>query len=551
VGCVSPQAWVWRRNCAVCRGVRHSAITVKAPGIRTHRPTAIQARFAVAILKAGMGHTVPLGKLVEALPGVSVRGTIDLPIYDIAYDSRQVSRGSLFVAVPAVGGGPETGGMQHVAQAVQRGAVAVVAQSDAIPGGITAVRTQDARAALADLACAYYGHPSDQINLFAVTGTDGKTTTTYLLDQIFERAGYKSGLIGTVETKLGTERVANLDRMTTPESLDVQRLLRRMVSAGVTHVALEASSHALALDRLRGCRFAACGVTNITADHIEFHGSWEAYFSAKTKLFVELSRGRPAILNRDDSHFRRLESQIHSSVVTYGCAKDADVQALDLEVGPGGSQFTLRSPEEEGPVHFPLRGRFNVSNALAASALALSAGVPVSLIADALSGAKSPPGRLERIELGQSFSIFIDYAHTMNAFRSVLSSMREHTSAPKRLIAVFGATGDRDRGKRPILAQLARRYADFFIITNEDPYSEEAEEIISQVAAGLPLSDEGSHFVCRLDRYLAIEEALKMAEPGDTVVILGKGHEQSMVVNGRKETWSDAGAVRSVLASLG
>jgi UDP-N-acetylmuramoyl-L-alanyl-D-glutamate--2,6-diaminopimelate ligase len=338
--------------------------------------------------------------------------------------------------------------------------------------------------------------------------------------------------------------------MTTPESLDTQQLLSQMVDVGVTHVCLEASSHALSMERLRGCQFFACCLTNITADHLEFHGSWETYFAAKVSLFTKLAAGVPAILNRDDGHFERLRRLIQGPVITYGVNNPADVEALAVTSTRDGSAFRLRWQGEEFPVNLPLQGSFNVSNALAAAALASACGLPAGLIAEALARSKAPPGRLERIDEGQQFAVLIDYAHTMHAFRSTLGNLRAQIHSPNRLIAIFGAAGDRDRSKRPVLAQIAREYADFFIVTNEDPYSEEPAAIIEEITAELPVHEEGSVFMAELDRFRAISLGVEMARPGDTVVILGKGHERSMMVSGSKVPWCDASAVRRALAAL-
>lgn len=489
-----------------------------------------------------------LSRLLAVLSPVAVSDVAEVDVPVIAYDSRAVTPGALFVAMPSVDQHEAQSNPGHVADARRRGAAAVVAQGEIAAADIPIIRVPNARTALADLAATFYGHPSRDLQLFAVTGTDGKTTTTYLLEQVLSASGRCTGLLGTVEAKIGNERRPNLDRMTTPEALDVQRLLRQMCEAGVTHAVLEASSHALALDRLRGCRFAACALTNIAADHLEFHGSWEAYFAAKSRLFTELAPNRPAILNRDDAHFDRLVAAVGGPVVTYGLHPEAQVRATEIQPAPGGGSCVVHYRSQQVPLSVPLPGAFNVANALAVTALALSAGLPLDGVAAAIGGAQAPPGRLQRVSLGQSFEVVVDYAHTMQAFRSVLAALRAQT--PGRLIAVFGATGYRDRAKRPELARIARQYADFLIITNEDPYGEVPEAIMAEVAAGLPADEEGSHFLREVDRARAIRLAIERAQPGDAVAILGKGHEQSMVVNGRREPFSDVAAARAALAEL-
>lgn len=477
----------------------------------------------------------------------TITGPADVVVSDITYDSRAVTPGALFVAVPTVGGDPQSGGARFIKQAMERGASVVVVPSGVDVCGITAVRVPDPRAALADLACAFFNRPSERLQLFGVTGTDGKTTTTYLLDGILSHSGCTTGLLGTVEIKIGDRRESNLERMTTPESADVQRLLSTMVERGVTHVAMEASSHALALERLRGCHFTACALTNITADHVEFHGSWDAYFAAKARLFTELGRGQPAIINQDDPHTERLVRLITGPVTTYGLSSRAEVWASDVEATDSGTRFQLHGGRESVRVDLALIGQYNVANALAAVGLALTTGLPLEAIANGLSSAQPPPGRLQAVTEGQPYQVLVDYAHTIHAFESVLDTLRGRTPSPSQLIVVFGAAGNRDRAKRPVLARIARKYADFFIVTNEDPYGEDAETIIDEIMAGVPSAETGIRFEREVDRGQAIVRAVQRARAGDTVVVLGKGHEQSIVTAGYKQPWSDVSAVRDAI----
>lgn len=488
-----------------------------------------------------------LTRLLDALPNVEIRGSTDLDISDLTYDSRRVAPGTLFVSVPSLGSGSES--RAYIEQAIAQGAVAIATQEHADVRGATVLRIPDSRRALAILADEWFDHPSQDLQIYAVTGTDGKTTTTYLLEQILAAAGLSTGLIGTVETKIGDARRRNLDRMTTPESLDVQRLLREMVAAGVTHVAMEASSHALALDRLRGVCFAACALTNITADHVEFHGSWEKYFEAKASLFSNPAPNVPAVLNRDDAHYDQLAGMLRQPIMTYGLDNRAHLFAEQMLESREGTDALLHSDHQTIRIHVPLPGRFNVYNALAAMALAMTADVDLADIAAALRAATPPPGRLQRVNAGQPFDVVLDYAHTTHAFESVLRSARRWTPEGNRVIAVFGATGNRDRAKRPVLGELAHRYTDFFVITNEDPYDESPQEIIDEVAAGVPSAVENHQFVRELHRDTAIKLAFDRARPGDTVLVLGKGHEQSMVVDGRKEPWSDLVVIERLLGA--
>ncbi|MGH2448613.1 MAG: UDP-N-acetylmuramoyl-L-alanyl-D-glutamate--2,6-diaminopimelate ligase [Chloroflexota bacterium] len=489
-----------------------------------------------------------LSRLVQGVTGASIVGPDDIEVSEIHVDSREVTRGSLFVGLP----GLETADSEvdrHVKQAIDRGAAAVAHQGGGIPG-VGVIRLGDARFALGHLAANFFDRPAEHLQILAVTGTDGKTTTTYLLDQILESSGLTTGLLGTVEVKIGAQRCRNDSRMTTPDALEVQRLLARMVEQGVTHVSLEASSHALALHRLEGCHFASCGLTNITRDHVEFHGSWEDYFHAKASLFTRLGIGRPAILNRDDAHFERLSSLVRGEMLTYGFHPEAMLRVLEIAPSKSGSEATVLWHGGQAKLSVPIPGAYNVSNALAASALALSIGLSLEDVSAGLAASRPPPGRWQRVDAGQDFDVVVDYAHTINGFRSILSSLRERHPSPKRILAVFGATGDRDREKRPVLAEVARQYTDFFIITNEDPYSERAEDIVGEVAAGVPAREEGKRFEREVDRGRAIARAVQLAEPGDIVVILGKGHEESIVSGDERLPWSDLAAATEAVAGL-
>ena len=490
-----------------------------------------------------------LQELIAVLPDARVSGPTEVQVTDVAHDSRCVTPGSLFVAVPSVSNERAGDVNLYTDAAIRAGAIAVVTPDARELCGVTTVRVPDTRSALADLAVAFFRDPSRELQVFGVTGTDGKTTTSYLLDAVLSYAGFTTGLMGTIETRIGSRRVPNQDRMTTPDSLEIQRTLKVMLEAGVTHVALEASSHALALRRLRGCRFRACALTNVTGDHVEFHGSWDAYVEAKALLFTDVGRDAIAVLNRDDDCFELFSARTQGRTRSYGIDREADVAARDVTLSRGGYDFTLAAQGQRARVELKLPGRFNVSNALAAAGMALEADLSVGEIAAGLSAAQPPPGRMQHIRRGQPFEVIVDYGHTPNAFRSVLSTLRKGTSG--RLIAVFGATGNRDRQKRPVLAQIARDHTDFFVITNEDPFGEDVESIMAEVAAGVSPVDRGSKYVLEPDRKRAITLAIDRAEPGDTVVILGKGHETSIVSHGTKVPWSDATVAADVLESRG
>jgi UDP-N-acetylmuramoyl-L-alanyl-D-glutamate--2,6-diaminopimelate ligase len=493
---------------------------------------------------------MPLRSLVDVLPEAQLRGSGDVEIRDIAYDSREVEPGSLFIAVPSIQGDATSGGARFLKEAIERGANSIVVQAGApLPDGIPVALVPDARVALAALSAEFFNHPSRHLQIYAVTGTDGKTTTCFLLEQVLALAGYRVGLLGTVETKIGDIRMPNDDRMTTPESLDLQRTLRQMVDAGVTHVAMEASSHGLALERLRACRFAACALTNITGEHMDLHGTFESYFRAKASLFAELAAGKPAVLNMDDSSFERLAETVGDRLISYGCRPGARIRALEVQLGTRGSSFQLEIDGRRAPVALRMPGSFNVSNALAAAGLASCAGVSVDQIANSLSQAYPPPGRMQRIDAGQAFDVIVDYAHTPHAFRVLLPGLRQSLPTGGRLIVVFGSSGSRDRGKRPVMAQIAREYADYFVITTEDAYGEDPQAVVDDVAAGVPAEEEGERYERQVDRAVAIRKAIALARPGDLVAILGKGHEATIVTGTHKRPWSDVKEAREALGA--
>lgn len=467
----------------------------------------------------------------------------DVEIHGLTYNSRAVRPGSLFVAVPSATGGP--GGARYIAEAVARGAVAVVARPDTQDAGVPMVRVPDPRGALAELGAEWYGHPSRRLRLFGVTGTDGKTTTTYLLEGILRARGQRTGLIGTVETRIGAERRTSANRMTTPESLDLQRLLREMVDVGITDAVMEVSSHALALERVRACRFEAVGLTNVTADHVEFHGSHAAYVAAKRSLFDRYAAGRPAVVPLKGDAVAEIARAAGGPLLRYGLEGESDLRAHDLRADAAGASFTIVYGSKRTETRVPMLGEFNVLNALAATGLAVVAGVSLCDAGESLRGVEPPPGRMERIDAGQPFTVVIDYAHTPHALGAVLAELRRQT--PGHLIAVFGAAGNRDRAKRPLLARIARTHADFFYITDEDPCDEDPRSIMDQIAAGVPPAERGRRFELEPSRKRAIAAALDRARPGDTVIITGKGHERSIQVAELAVPWSDAGTVRQLL----
>ena len=461
-----------------------------------------------------------LKNLLSATAVRQIIGSVDRPVENITYDSRRVQRNSLFVALR----GEKADGHQFIGQAIDKGASVIVAERENPDPRVTCLFVENTRAALADISAAYYKHPARKLKLAAVTGTNGKTTTTFLIKHICESAGMSCGLIGTVRYEIG-ERLLPAIR-TTPESLDLQELLAQIVNAGCKAAAMEVSSHALAQDRTRGLEWNVAVFTNLTQDHLDFHGTMENYFAAKAKLFTGLSeqKHKPtpvAILNIDDRYGQQLLGRINkrSAVVTYGMGTRADFRASNYRAEFTGTSYQLDARGKSYLVRLPLIGRFNVTNSVAAVAAADALGI--SLRNAVLSLAKSPqiPGRLELVPAKRQFQVFVDYAHTPDALANVLKTLRE--LQPQRLITVFGCGGDRDRQKRPLMAAMADRLADYSIITSDNPRKEDPGAIVAEIEKGF----HSNRYETIVDRTEAIDRAIALARPRDIVLIAGKGHE--------------------------
>jgi UDP-N-acetylmuramoyl-L-alanyl-D-glutamate--2,6-diaminopimelate ligase len=458
--------------------------------------------------------------LAAAIPIRQVTGSLDRNVESIAYDSRRVQRNGLFVALR----GEKTDGHQFIDQAIERGASVIVTEREEKQPRVTSLVVENTRTALADLAAVFYGFPATRLKMAAVTGTNGKTTTTFLIKHICEKAGLHCGLIGTVRYEIG-ERVLPAVR-TTPESLDLQELLAQIANAGCRAAAMEVSSHALAQERTRGLEWDVAVFTNLTQDHLDFHGTMENYFESKAKLFTELAQQKKkqkpvAIINIDDRYGGQLLGKIDKniSVITFGMSARADFRASNYRTEFGGTSYQLDARGKSYLVRVPLIGRFNVANSLGALAAANALGL--SLREAILSLGKSPqvPGRLEAVPAKRQFQVFVDYAHTPDALLNVLKTLRE--LAPARLIVVFGCGGDRDRQKRPLMAEAVDRNADLAIITSDNPRKEDPNAIIAEVEKGF----RSDHYEKIPDRTEAIKRAIELAQPRDIVLIAGKGHE--------------------------
>jgi UDP-N-acetylmuramoyl-L-alanyl-D-glutamate--2,6-diaminopimelate ligase len=459
--------------------------------------------------------------LARALPPHQVIGTLDREVESIAYDSRRVQSNTLFIAIR----GEKSDGHQFVDQAIEQGASVIVAEREITSPRATCLVVDDSRSALADLSAAFYGMPARKLKMAAVTGTNGKTTTTFLIKHICEKARMRCGLLGTVQYEIG-DRILPAIR-TTPEALDIQELLAQIVNAGGRAAAMEVSSHALARERTRGIEWDVAVFTNLTQDHLDFHGTMENYFEAKAKLFLQLAsqskkKGASAVINIDDRYGKKLLDRItgKTPVITYGLGLHADFRASNYRTEFAGTSYQLDARGRSYLVRVPLIGRFNVANSMAALAAATSLGVNLRDGILSLSRAPQVPGRLELVPAKRQFQIFVDYAHTDDALRNVLKTLRE--LKPRKLIVVFGCGGDRDRKKRALMGRVADELADHAIITSDNPRKENPDAIIYEVEKGF----RSTHYEKIVDRTEAIRHAAAMAEARDLVLIAGKGHEK-------------------------
>jgi UDP-N-acetylmuramoyl-L-alanyl-D-glutamate--2,6-diaminopimelate ligase len=476
---------------------------------------------------------VRLMELLSALPGADLHpADVDPEIRRVVPDSRRISPGDLFVAIR----GRISDGQAYVPEALARGAAAVVAGGPP-PAGVRVpwVCVREPRKALGLLAAHFSGNPAERLVMAGVTGTNGKTTTAVLLQSLLERRFGGAGFVGTIGYRIG-RRELPADR-TTPDAALLQELLAEMVREGIPAASMEVSSHALALDRVEGCRFDLAVFTNLTRDHLDFHHDMESYYGAKRRLFDLRKSGAPAVVNAADPYGRRLAGEIGGRVVTYSTAGgDADLSAGSARCDLAGTSFDAVSPAGRFRVSSKLLGRFNVDNLLAAAAGGLALGLETAQIAAGLAAVERVPGRFELVEAGQPYPILVDYAHTEDALERLLSSVRELTD--RKVILVFGCGGDRDRGKRAPMGRIAGTLAHIPIATSDNPRSENPETILSEVERGLAASG-ATKYLRIADRREAIRAAIDLANPGTVVVIAGKGHETTQVIAGREEPFDD------------
>ena len=466
-------------------------------------------------------------------------------INGIYYDSRDVQPGSLFVAV----GGYKSDGHCYINEAVKRGASTIVRDKDIagnginLKGEVTDIFVTDSRKALALLATEFYHHPSRELGLIGVTGTNGKTTITYLLDSVLRCSGLSVGVVGTISYSYNNHVLPATT--TTPESLDLQRMLRDMVNRNVNYCVLEVSSHSLELKRVVGCDFQTAIFTNLSQDHLDFHKSLDNYFEAKARLFKDYPV-KTAVINLDDPYGERLLKAVPGKVITYGINKSADISAEEIKCSPNGLSFTARTPLGQIDIQSPLPGRHNVYNVLAVIGAAICNGIDIACIKEGVKAVKGVLGRFERIEEGQNYTVAVDYAHTPDALKNLLRAAREITN--KKVILIFGCGGDRDRLKRPLMGNAAARLADFTIITSDNPRSEESLKIIEEIEKGF--SEAGGKqesYIKVAERKEAIHKGLELAEEGDLVLIAGKGHETYQIIGNKKRDFDDREVARGFL----
>jgi len=490
-----------------------------------------------------------LSDLARAAPDAVLEGDGDVEIAGIAYDSRRVGAGDLFVAVE----GMHVDGHVYVADAVARGAAAVaVERAVEIPPGTPVLRMRSTRTGLADLAAEFYGRPSRRLKVAGVTGTDGKTTTTHMAEHVLQASGVVAGALSTVAFKISGRETDNLSGQTTTEAPEVQAWLARMVEAAAECAVIETTSHALVQERVRACDFDVAAFTNVGHDHLDYHATWEEYLEAKARL-IDLTAGsadkgieKTAVLNRDDASFELLSRRRISRRWSYGLTTASDLHPLDLSATESGSRFRMKTPLGETEVTLHVPARFNIYNALCAAGICLALGVALDDVGRGLAGFEGVRGRLEPVDLGQDFRVFIDFAHSAGALAGALAELRPYTRG--RLIVVFGSTARSDHD-RPGMGRAAADFADFFIITTDDPLGEDPAEIARDVQAGAAGKAPGRDYEIVLDRGAAIRRAIELARPGDCVLLAGKGHERSMRLAGGSEPWDERAEAEAAIRS--
>lgn len=491
-----------------------------------------------------------VSRLAQAAGAALLHGDGNVRVSGITYDSREVRPGDLFAALP----GSDFDGHRYIDSAIERGAAAILAERK-IDTGVPVIEVGGSRASLALISAEFYGNPSRELTMIGLTGTDGKTTTSYMLRDMLERAGKQTGLIGTIGIALGDGTHVHLPHQTTPESNLVQRYLREMVDRKTDSAILEATSHGLHMHRLDQTVFTIAGVTNITHEHLEYHKTIDNYRLAKALLIRRVADERGVVvLNADDEGARSMEHHAAGAEVRWYSTQDAaaDYYASGVVVGSNGSEFSLHVGRYQWHVSLPMLGEFNVANALCAIGVAQASGVEMGVILEALNQAAGVPGRMNRVDSGQPFSVVVDYAHTPESLRKILELLRRLHSE-RRLIVVSGSAGERDPGKRPLQGAVMAELADVSIVTSEDPRNEDPDQIISEIADGARAAGgvDGASLFTILDRRDAVRHAFGLAESDDCVLLAGKGHETSIIWGFEHRPWNEAEVAREELAALG
>ncbi len=488
-----------------------------------------------------------LQQLVEILDAYAVTGNLQTKIQGITADSRKVKKGDLFIALP----GATVDGYDFIPQAIENGAAAVLTQKKiTLPDNAALIVVDDVRLAMQKITPFFYDYPGKQMRMIGVTGTNGKTTTTHIIGHILRNAGYKVGIIGTVHVLIENESFPIHN--TTPDVVDLQHILYEMKLRGITHVVMEVSSHALDMGRTAGIEFDTAVFTNLTQDHLDYHKTFDNYLAAKAILFDKVSfsngckEGKTAVVNLDDPYGSAILEHCHCKTHTYGMTSSADFQANGLQVHTKGCEFSVVSPIGSESLHMNITGLFNVYNTLAAIGAAAAEGIEAKTIWKSLKEFRAVPGRFELVEEGQDFAVVVDYAHTPDGLENILTTAQKITKG--RIIAVFGCGGDRDRTKRPIMGGIGAKYADIVIVTSDNPRTEDPERIVQEVAGGVVdgLRD-GKKYEVIVDRRTAIHRAIELAEPGDVVIIAGKGHETYQIIGHDTIHFDDREVAREAL----
>lgn len=481
-----------------------------------------------------------LKELISAIEVINISGSIDIEIDNIVFNSKEVTPESVFVCIV----GFKDDGHKFASEAVKKGAVVVVTEREVkLEKNAVVIKVKDTKVALEKLAAKFYANPVNELYMIGVTGTDGKTTTTYLIESILKSAGKKTGVIGTINYRVDNSVVPS--NYTTPTAMQLQKILREMADKGVKYLVMEVSSHALEMNRINPAYFNIGIFTNLTSEHLDFHNNMENYFQAKLKLFKNLKQF--AIVNNDDKMAERIIPNVKGVVITYGIDRESRFKAENIVCKTDKTDFFAVTPEGKISISLKMRGRHNVYNALAALSCAYALKIDKETAKKGLESVLSVPGRFESIDEGQKFSVIVDYAHTPFALEKSIKAAKE--LLPRRIITVFGCGGDRDKTKRPAMGKIASEFSDFFIITSDNPRSEEPMAIIKDIEKGINGNKKNNYLVF-VDRKKAIEEAFKMAKEKDIVLIAGKGHESVQIMKNEVIPFDDREISRELLKKI-